>query len=49
VRAEDFAPRPAASLIAYAQRCAPGPAPSDFAMLFMPYEWTVPHPPPALS
>jgi hypothetical protein len=38
---EDFVPRPAASLLAYANRYAPQPAPDDFMVRFTPYDWTV--------
>jgi hypothetical protein len=38
---EDFVPRPAESLIAYANRYAPERAPPDFAVRFSPYDWTV--------
>ena len=38
---EDFVPRPAASLIDYVNRYAPLPAPTDFALRFIPYDWTV--------
>ena len=38
---EDFVPRPAASLLEYANRFAPQPAPADFAVRFTPYDWTV--------
>ena len=38
---EDFVPRPAASLLAYANRYAPQPAPLDFNVRFTPYDWTL--------
>ena len=38
---EDFVPRPAESLIAYANRYAPQAAPLDFAVRFTPYDWTI--------
>ncbi len=38
---EDFVPMPAASLLEYANRYAPRPAPLDFAVRFTPYDWTV--------
>ena len=38
---EDFVPRPAASLLDYANRYAPQRAPADFAVRFTPYDWTV--------
>ena len=38
---EDFVPRPAASLLAYANRYAPQPAPPDFSVRFTPYDWTI--------
>ncbi len=38
---EDFVPRPAPSLLAYANRYAPQPAPLDFEVRFTPYDWTV--------
>ena len=38
---EDFVPRPAVSLLAYANRYAPQPAPLDFSVRFTPYDWTV--------
>lgn len=38
---EDFVPRPAASLLAYANRYAPLPAPLDFTVRFTPYDWTI--------
>ena len=38
---EDFVPQPAASLLAYANRYAPQPAPLDFNVRFTPYDWTV--------
>jgi hypothetical protein len=38
---EDFIPRPAASLLAYANRYAPRPAPLDFSVRFTPYDWTI--------
>ena len=37
----DFVPVPAASLIEYANRFAPVPAPLDYAVGFTPYDWTV--------
>ena len=38
---EDFVPQPAASLLAYANRYAPQPAPLDYAVRFIPYDWTI--------
>jgi hypothetical protein len=38
---EDFVPMPAPSLLAYANRYAPQPAPADFRVRFTPYDWTV--------
>lgn len=38
---EDFVPRPAASLLDYANRYAPIAAPPDFSVQFTPYDWTV--------
>ncbi len=38
---EDFVPRPAASLLAYANRYVPEPAPQDFIVRFTPYDWTI--------
>lgn len=38
---EDFVPQPAASLLAYANRYAPQPAPLDFRVRFTPYDWTI--------
>lgn len=38
---EDFVPQPAASLLAYANRYAPQPAPADYRVRFMPYDWTI--------
>ena len=38
---EDFVPVPARSLIEYANRYAPQPAPLDFQVRFTPYDWTV--------
>ena len=38
---EDFVPRPAVSLLAYANRYPPQPAPLDFSVRFTPYDWTV--------
>lgn len=38
---EDFVPQPAASLLAYANRYAPQPAPPDFTVRFTPYDWTI--------
>ena len=38
---EDFVPRPAASLLEYANRYAPQPAPLDFTVRFTPYDWTI--------
>ncbi len=38
---EDFVPRPAASLLAYANLYAPQPAPLDYSVRFTPYDWTV--------
>ena len=37
----DFVPQPAPSLLAYANRYAPQPAPLDFSVRFTPYDWTV--------
>jgi hypothetical protein len=39
--AEDFAPAHARSLLEYANRYAPNPAPADYATRFTPYDWTV--------
>ena len=39
--AEDFVPRPAASLLDYANLHAPQAAPLDFGVRFTPYDWTV--------
>jgi hypothetical protein len=39
--AEDFVPQPAASLLDYANRYAPRPAPADFELRFTPYDWTI--------
>ena len=41
---EDFVPVPASSLIAYANRYTAKPAPTDFAVRFTPYDWTVAYP-----
>jgi hypothetical protein len=38
---EDFVPQPATSLLAYANRYAPQPAPLDFTVRFTPYDWTI--------
>ena len=38
---EDFVPQPAASLLDYANRYAPQPAPPDFKVRFTPYDWTI--------
>ena len=38
---EDFVPRPAASLLDYANRYSPQRAPPDFKVRFTPYDWTV--------
>jgi hypothetical protein len=38
---EDFVPRPAASLVAYANRYAPQPMPADFGVRFLPYDWSI--------
>ncbi len=38
---EDFVPRPAASLLDYANRHVPQPAPADFSVRFTPYDWTI--------
>jgi hypothetical protein len=38
---EDFVPQPAPSLLAYANRYAPQPAPLDFSVRFTPYDWTI--------
>ena len=38
---EDFVPRPAASLLEYANRYAPQPAPAAFELRFTPYDWTI--------
>ncbi len=38
---EDFVPQPAPSLLAYANRYAPQPAPLDYTVRFTPYDWTV--------
>ena len=37
----DFVPRPAASLLAYASRYSPQPAPADFQVRFTPYDWRI--------
>lgn len=41
---DDFAPAPAPSLAAYANRYAARPAPVDYAVRFTPYDWTVAYP-----
>jgi hypothetical protein len=38
---EDFVPRPATSLLDYANRYAPQPAPPDFRVRLTPYDWTI--------
>ena len=38
---EDFTPAHAPSLIAYAQRYAPLEIPTDYAVAFAPYDWTI--------
>jgi len=38
---EDFVPRPAASLLEYANRYVPQPAPLDFTVRVTPYDWTI--------
>ena len=38
---DDFVPRPAISLLDYANRYVPQPAPPDFSVRFMAYDWTV--------
>ena len=38
---EDFVPGAAPSLLAYANRYVPAPAPADFAVRFTPYDWTI--------
>jgi len=38
---EDFVPRHALSLIAYANRYVSEPAPADYAVRFAPYDWTI--------
>jgi hypothetical protein len=38
---EDFVPRPAASLLDYANRYAPRSAPAGYTVRFTPYDWTV--------
>lgn len=38
---EDFVPQPAASLLAYANRYAPRPAPPEYTVRFTPYDWTI--------
>ncbi|HET7524532.1 MAG TPA: DUF547 domain-containing protein, partial [Burkholderiaceae bacterium] len=38
---EDSVPAPAASLLEYANRYAPQPAPPAYAVRFTPYDWTV--------
>ena len=38
---EDFVPRSAPSLLEYANRYAPQPAPAGFAVRFTPYDWTI--------
>ena len=38
---EDFVPSVAPSLLAYANRYAPQPAPPEYRVMFTPYDWTV--------
>jgi hypothetical protein len=38
---EDFVPLMATSLLEYANRYAPQPAPLDYTVRFTPYDWTV--------
>lgn len=38
---EDFVPEPAPSLIAFANHYAPTTAPTDYAVRFTPYDWTI--------
>ncbi len=38
---EDFVPLAASSLLAYANRYAPQPAPLEFSVRFTPYDWTI--------
>jgi len=38
---EDFVPQPAVSLLAYANRYAPQPAPPEYTVRFTPYDWTI--------
>ena len=38
---EDFVPVPARSLIEYANRYAPQPAPPEYTVRFTPYDWTI--------
>ena len=38
---EDFAPSHASSPIAYVRRYAPFEIPTDYAMAFTPYDWTI--------
>lgn len=38
---DDFVPLAAPSLLAYANRYAPAPAPADYLVRFTPYDWTV--------
>ena len=38
---EDFVPRPAESLLHFANGYAPQPAPLDYAVKFIPYDWTI--------
>ena len=38
---EDFVPSVATSLLAYANRYGPQPAPLDYELLFTPYDWTI--------
>ena len=38
---EDFVPGAAPTLLAYANRYAPHPAPADYTVRFTPYDWTV--------
>ena len=38
---EDFVPGAAPSLLAYANRYVPAPAPVDVAVRFTPYDWTI--------
>jgi hypothetical protein len=43
--ADDFVPLAAPSLLDYANRYAPAPAPAGYALRFTPYDWRVVHAP----